>query len=1182
LRGLYPVSSFAMQLQKIKLAGFKSFVDPTTLELPSQLIGVVGPNGCGKSNVIDAVRWVMGESSAKNLRGDSLADVIFNGSSGRKPVGAAMVELVFNNSQGRLGGEYAKYAELSVKRQINREGKSNYFLNGTKCRRRDITDVFLGTGLGPRSYSIIEQGMITRLIEAKPEELRAFLEEAAGISRYKERRRETETRIRHTKENMSRIEDLVGELDKRLQTLQRQAKTAEKYKTFKEEERLIKAQLLALRYQGLDGEVQLKDQAIQGRETALEAQLAEQCTTDTEIEKQRIAHSEANEHFNQVQGQFYSIGADIARVEQSIQHRQEKREENQLELEQAVQTLTEGKVHIEHDQRQLAEINASLETCDPQFESAEAQAKVSTEALREIEEQQRHWQQEWESFNSTVAAKTQQSEVERTRIIHLEDDMVRQQKRLQRQEEEHHGLDAADLKEEVAALDEQSAMSSAQLEGLQHEVHGLLSEITQQRESNSGTTRELVGARRHLVELQKQYASLDALQKAALGKQAGAVTSWLEAHDLDGMHRLAETLRVESGWERAVETVLGQNIEALCVDGVECVTDRLASLQQGTLSIFDTQARSNPASRLVGLSLASKVEATWALDGLFAGIYAVDSMNDALALRAQLEAHESVVTRDGIWLGPDWLRVVRGGDDEEGSVLIREQYLKLVSHKLDEADKHLCLLEQTLEEGQFKLAALEEQRETLQSNINQAAHKNAEARSQLSSKKARLEQVEARKSRLQEEIEEIRAHYEKGSEELVVARERLEMMIAEMAEHQEQRILLGEQREALSAMLDERRQQAQTDRDTAREFMLRIDSMRTQLGTLTTSTERMERQMGNLARRREELTIAVEEGVEPLERSKIELEAFLERRLLVENELAEVRRQVEACDHALRQLGSRRSEIEQLILVIRAELEQMRMAWQAIKVRRQTLLEQIEESQYALAQLIEAMPDEANEAEWAKQAEEMERRIQRLGAINLAAIEEYTEQSERKTYLDSQLSDLNEALETLESAIRKIDHETRTRFKDTFEKVNDKLQELFPRLFGGGSARLEMTGEDVLDAGVTIMAHPPGKRNSSIHLLSGGEKALTAVAMVFAIFELNPAPFCILDEVDAPLDDNNTIRFSQMVKEMSDRVQFIFITHNKITMEISNQLVGVTMHEPGVSRLVAVDVAQAMELVEAV
>jgi len=1170
-----------MQLQKIKLAGFKSFVDPTTLEMPSQLIGVVGPNGCGKSNVIDAVRWVMGESSAKNLRGDSLADVIFNGSSGRKPVGAAMVELVFNNSQGRLGGEYAKYAELSVKRQINREGKSNYFLNGTKCRRRDITDVFLGTGLGPRSYSIIEQGMITRLIEAKPEELRAFLEEAAGISKYKERRRETETRIRHTKENMSRIEDLVGELDKRLQTLQRQAKTAEKYKTLKEEERLVKAQLLALRYQGLDGEAQLKDQVIQGRETALEAQLAEQCTTDTEIEKQRIAHSEANEHFNQVQGQFYSIGADIARVEQRIQHMQEKREENQLELEQAIQTLTEGKVHIEHDQRQIAEINASLETCDPQFETAEAQAKISTAALREIEESQRHWQQEWESFNSVVAAKTQQSEVERTRIIHLEEDMARQQKRLQRQEEEHHGLDAGDLKEEVATLEEQSAESSAQLEGLQQEVHGLLSEITQQRETNSGTSRELVDARSHLVELQKQYASLDALQKAALGKQAGAVTTWLEAHDLDGMRRLAETLNVDNGWERAVETVLGQNIEALCVDGVECVTDRLASLQQGTLSVFDTQAKSNVTSRAVGMPLASKVEATWALDGLFAGIYAVDAMEDALALRGQLEAHESAVTRDGIWVGPDWLRVVRGAD-EEGSVLVREQELKLVSQKLDEADEHLCQLEQALEEGQFKLAALEEQRETLQSNINQTAHKNAEVRSQLSSKKARLEQVEARKRRLQEEIEEIRAHSEKGSEALIVARERLEMVIAEMAEHQEQRILLGDQREALSAMLDERRQQAQSDRDTAREFMLRIDSMRTQLGTLTTNTERMQRQVGNLERRREELTIALDDGVEPLETSKMELEAFLERRLLVEGELAEVRRQVEACDHELRQLGSRRSEIEQQILVIRSELEQMRMAWQEIKVRRQTLLEQIEASQYELAQLLEEMPAEANEAEWVQQAAEMERRIQRLGAINLAAIEEYTEQSERKTYLDSQLSDLTEALETLESAIRKIDHETRTRFKDTFEKVNDKLQELFPRLFGGGSARLEMTGEDVLDAGVTIMAHPPGKRNSSIHLLSGGEKALTAVAMVFAIFELNPAPFCILDEVDAPLDDNNTIRFSQMVKEMSDRVQFIFITHNKITMEISNQLVGVTMHEPGVSRLVAVDVAEAMQLVEAV
>ncbi len=1178
MRGLYHVSSPAMQLQKIKLAGFKSFVDPTTLSMPSQLIGVVGPNGCGKSNVIDAVRWVMGESSAKNLRGDSLADVIFNGSSGRKPVGAAMVELVFNNSQGRLGGEYANYAELSVKRQITRDGKSSYFLNGSKCRRRDITDVFLGTGLGPRSYSIIEQGMISRLIEAKPEDLRVFLEEAAGISKYKERRRETETRIRHTKENISRIDDLVGELDKRLQTLQRQAKTAEKYKVMKQEERLIKAQLLALRHQALDGEAQQKDLAIQGRETALEAQIADQRATEAEIEKQRVNHAEANEHFNQVQGQFYSIGADIARVEQTIQHMQEKREENQLELEQTLQSLTEGKVHLEHDQRQIEEINASLETSDPQFHAAEAQAKLSTEALREVEENQRCWQEEWEAFNSAVASKTQQSEVERTRIIHLEEDMGRQQKRLLRLEEENHGLDAGDLKEEVATLSEQSAESSAQLEGLQQEVHGLLSEISQQRESNSGTTRTLADARRHLQELQKTHASLEALQKAALGKQQGAVTTWLEEHDLDGVRRLAETLEVDNGWERAVETVLGHNLEALCVDGVECITDHLASLQQGSLTVFDTQAKPAATSRSVGTPLASKVQAAWQLEGLFSGIYAVDTMEDALGLRGQLQAQESVVTRDGIWMGPDWLRVVRGGD-EEGSVLVREQELKLVSKKLDDDEEQLAQLEQTLEEGQFKLAALEEQRETLQSNINQTAHKNAEVRSQLSSRNARLEQIEARKHRLLEEIEEIREHSEKGSEELVIAREGLELVMAEMAEHQLQRSAFGEQREALSALLDERRQQAQTDRDTAREFMLRIDSMRTQLGTLTSNSERMQRQMGHMERRREELTTALEEGVEPLESGKLELEEFLEKRLLVEGELAEVRRQVEGCDHELRQLGGRRSEIEQQVQVIRSELEQMRMAWQEIKVRRETLQEQIDESQYTLEQLIAEMPQEANEAEWAKQAEEMERRIQRLGAINLAAIEEYTEQSERKTYLDAQLVDLNEALETLESAIRKIDHETRTRFKDTFEKVNDKLQELFPRLFGGGSARLEMTSDDVLEAGVTIMAHPPGKRNSSIHLLSGGEKALTAVAMVFAIFELNPAPFCILDEVDAPLDDNNTIRFSQMVKEMSDRVQFIFITHNKITMEISNQLVGVTMHEPGVSRLVAVDVAEAMELV---
>ena len=1166
-----------MRLKKIKLGGFKSFVDPTTISFPSPLVGVVGPNGCGKSNVIDAVRWVMGESSAKHLRGDALTDVIFNGSAARKPVGHATIELVFDNSEGRLGGQYANYNEIAIKRQLSRDGQSVYFLNGTRCRRRDITDIFLGTGLGPRSYAIIEQGTISRLIEAKPEELRIFLEEAAGISKYKERRRETENRIRDAKENISRVDDLIIELEKRLQTLQRQAKTAERYKEVKEEERRRRAELLALRWRALDEEAGTRQREMAARDNELEAQVAGLRAIEADTEKQRDAHVEANDRFNRIQGDYYGVGAEIARIEQSIQHAREMRAQQQQDLEAVELAWNEQQSHMRQDRAQIDALNETLAASEPQLLEAERIEAVSAEALAAVERDYQAWQEAWDEFNAVAAAHGQRIEVERTRIAHLEAHLKQLHERRLRLEGEHQGLGASGVEEETASLNRQAADAHAAVERLRQELQILLQRLGQQRDHNRRGSDELDQERMRLQDLHTEQARLQALQSAALGQQEETVNAWLDEQGLKDERRLAQGITVENGWERAVELALGGALEAICVDGLDAITARLDSLRQGRLTVFDTAAPLAGDAGTLATPLRAKVQAPWDLTSLLTGIYAVETLSEALGLRSRLGVNESVVTRDGVWLGHDWLRIARASDDNSG-ILLREQELREVAQSVATVAQRVTDIERAVQDGGALLKALEDEREHLQARLDQATQYHAELRAQASSKDASLEQILVRRGKVTNEISEVTAQSASAEHEFEAARDRLREMQSESVGHEGQRDDLVRRRDELRALLEVRRDQVRRDRDSGREIHMRVETTRTQLQSLTAALERIARQMQTLERQRSELANSLAGGEAPIETMKGELDQLLARRLQVENGLAEARKSVEDCEQNLRTLNERRAAAEQTVDSLRAALDSMRMAWQEISVRRQTLEEQVQESGHTLETLLDELPEDAAVEAWQAQVEGLATKIQRMGPINLAAIDEYAEQSERKTYLDAQLADLNEALATLENAIRKIDSETRTRFKSTFELVNERLGELYPKLFGGGMARMEMTGDDLLEAGVVVMARPPGKRNSSIHQLSGGEKALTAVALVFAMFELNPAPFCMLDEVDAPLDDTNAARFCQLVKTMSDRVQFIFITHNKITMELAQQLIGVTMHEPGVSRPVAVDVDEAVQM----
>jgi len=1171
-----------MRLSKIKIAGFKSFVDPTSIPMPSNLIGVVGPNGCGKSNVIDAVRWVMGESSAKHLRGESMADVIFNGSTARKPVGQATVELLFDNSDGTIKGEYAQYNEISIRRTVSRDGQSQYFLNGTRCRRRDITTIFLGTGLGPRGYSIIEQGMISRLIEARPEDLRVFLEEAAGISKYKERRKETETRIRHTRENMERLTDLREELSKQIDRLQRQSKTAEKYKEFKEEERLLKGQLIALRWRGMDVQAGEREAQIREQEISYEATVAQQRAIEAEVEKLRDQNVESTEVFNEVQGRFYSVGGDIARIEQSIQHASERRAEQQQELENAERGWIESETHLASDRRKIEELTQTLETLQPQLEETGARQEASQEALAEAEQAMQDWQAAWDEFTQSSTEPARNAEVERTRIQSLEQQFIQHEQRVNRLREEQQRQSHGDLEQEIAERLAKVEESTQQTSELQERLQSHQQAIQEVRETTHQLNGTLDEQRSQLQSMKGRHASLEALQQAALGKAGGEVAQWLSDNNLSQAQRLAQGLKVATGWEHAVECVLGFHLEAVCVDGMNTVAEQLSTLEQGSMALFDVSGTASEqlfaATGDLATALSSHVEAPWPLDAVLAGVYAVDTLADALTLRPRLAAHESVMSKEGLWIGPNWLRVARGADEKAG-VLQREQELKELAHAIDSLSSDVETAEAQLSEGREQLKNLEAERETLQRELHQASRAQAEVQAQLSGRQARQEQMRNRSKNIEQEIAELEGQTQQNQADTLTARDRLSTSLAQMGSIEEQRNVMSEQRDVLRARLDETRGQARNDRDIAHENTLKNRTMSTELSATKQSLERMERQLTQVGERRELLKTALAESEAPIASMKEELELLLEARMQVEEELATARRKVEELEHGMRNQDQQRHQVERSAQELRSALEQTRMVWQELKVRRQTLVEQLNETDYTLDTLFESLPEEANEADWSKQLESMVTRIQRLGPINLAAIEEFQTESERKEYLDAQHNDLEEALETLENAIRKIDRETRTRFKETYEKVNTGFKELFPRLFGGGHAYLELTGDDLLDTGVTVMARPPGKRNSTIHLLSGGEKALTAVAMVFAIFQLNPAPFCMLDEVDAPLDDANVGRFCEMVKEMSEKVQFVVITHNKITMEMASQLNGVTMHEPGVSRLVSVDVDEATMLV---
>jgi chromosome segregation protein len=1173
-----------MKLEKIKLSGFKSFVDPTVIPITGNLTAIVGPNGCGKSNIIDAVRWVMGESSAKHLRGGSMADVIFNGSSGRKPVSTASVELVFNNAEGKLGGEYAQYQHIAIKRQVSRDGQSQFMLNGAKCRRKDITDLFLGTGLGSRSYAIIEQGTISRMVEAKPDDLRLHIEEAAGISKYKERRGETETRMKHTRENMERLADLRDEVDKQLKHLQKQAEKAEKYTALKKQERQFKLELLAMRWNAYQ-------QAANALESTLHDTAAEHNRLfmlvrdlDTAITAARADYKTQQQQLNQTQGDYYSVVAEVSRLEQAILHHQQSREQALRDIDRTRQQLEQLHGELEADVQALEALQQEVLMAQEVLDTAQERQDMALDGQQALQQQRKVWQQQWDAYRTENATYREQLGVEQARAEQLEHRHWQLQNRLDKLHGEHAELAAGDLQTEIATLDAGIELTETHRDALQAQLEQQYHVIHDQRQQVKHCHDQLHTHRSEVHSVKGQITSLELLQQHAMGKDNQPLKVWLTAQELNHHRRLAETLDVQAGWETAVETVLAGVLDAICVDSIAAVLDALPHLTDASLALLQAPPagessafapdRRPPLDRLL-----DKVSAAHSLTSLLAGVYCAADMQTASRQSATLNAYESIITPDGAWFGADWVKISRTQDSKTG-VLQREKTLRTLKQRQDELHHEIGELEDRLDASESALKTAESHRESLQRQLNQLTAELSLKTAQFSAQSARLEQQQRRLEQITDDLDSLSEEWADTGEQLAQARllqDEAEQMLEEQDDQKYQLDTLNQQ-------LQSQQQQADNAVNAVRQQVYggkaKLDSLHAAVQNTHKQIMRLQSQHQQATAQLAELETKQQQTLAPLTEENQQLAQKTADKQQVEAQLKQQRQAQDDIESQITQLSEQHTSSQRALDKQKDALDNCRFELQESHVRQQTLNEQLKELEANAAQILSTLPKDAEETRWKNTAHELSEHIARLGAINLSAIEEYQAQAQRLQFLDEQQADLALALATLDQAISKIDKESRLRFKETFDKINGGLQEKFPKLFGGGRAYLELTDLDMLEAGVNIVAQPPGKRNSSIHLLSGGEKALTAVALVFSIFDLNPAPFCLLDEVDAPLDDANVGRFSQMVAEMSATVQFLYISHNKVTMEIAKQLAGVTMKEPGVSRMVAVDIEEAVSLAE--
>ena len=1195
-----------MRLKKIKLAGFKSFVEPTTIPFPGEMTAIVGPNGCGKSNVIDAVRWVLGESSAKNLRGDAMTDVIFNGSSSRKPVGQCSVELVFDNSAGRIAGEFANYNELSVKRLVTRDATSTYFLNGTKCRRRDVTDLFLGTGLGPRSYAIIEQGMISRLIESKPQELRVFIEEAAGISKYKERRRETENRIRHTQDNLERLNDVRDELGKQLEKLQRQAAAATRYKTLRAQARELKGQLAAIRFLKNSEHIetlQKQQQALQVEVDDLTARLQ---GDEAGLVSYKNKQGETKQAIDDLQQQLFSTSNAITRLEQNALHAKQRK----AQVEQELSRINEQHELLNHSiaeaQEALAVSNDALDTIEPEIALKEAELEQAKERFEDAEQALREFNikaREQEQTYNQLRQNVQQchSQIQSTMSMQL-----RTSQRISELNDELTQLDDEDYASQIALVVGQSEEISAQIDEDSDKIISI-SELENEQESLvQAQQSKLRTVQGELQTAQSTKSALEALQQDAMSS---------EDIVLEGVEKLWQQFSSGAALAPCVESIL-QHVKDPVVaksHGIYDLLSQIESVPSGvkvfTGEAFVTNAKPGTLADAL-LREEGAPTPNRRVPAIFNDIYLCYDDDELIQLIGNCALHKegnqagkahngtgelrgkesqgwdnsringcaSVISPTGLWASSQW--VVRPGKANDGA-LQRANKIQALSESILVSESVLDEVNMSLNAAQHALTATKAQKQALQSALSEKENQLTQFKNKLSLLEMQQAQQSTRAEKLNQELSKQKQMLAKEEEQLSQLSEKLELQEAQILEHEVHIDEVNSKRESNERNTTELRARVDNLTSQNHELALKKQQLENHQNLYSQQVSRNLQQRDEYIENKDRLTKELAQLTSPQEIQEAELQTLLETKAELEQLKASKQRALEDIEQWLREAEKGHQSLGKDIQARQTNIDKLAIDIEGYRVRANTILEQLDETKQSLKTILETLPDEANETGWQDELEKTQASLQRLGAVNLAAVEEYETQSQRKQHLDTQHQDLTDALETLQSAIRKIDKETRTRFSNTFEQVNEDLKMLFPKVFGGGSAYLALTDDDLLETGVTIMARPPGKKNSTIHLLSGGEKALTALSLVFAIFRLNPAPFCLLDEVDAPLDDANVGRFCNLVSEMSQTVQFIYITHNKIAMEMASHLTGVTMAEPGVSRMVAVDVDEAVAFAEA-
>ena len=1163
-----------MHLKQLKLAGFKSFVDPTVVYFPSQLVAVVGPNGCGKSNIIDAVRWVMGESSAKNLRGDSMIDVIFNGSSNRKPVGQASVELIFDNSLGRLVGPFASYGEIAVKRIVTRDGESNYYLNGSRCRRRDVTDIFLGTGAGARGYSIIGQGTVSRLIEAKPEELRVFLEEAAGVSKYKERRRETLQRIAHTQENLSRVADIRAELDKQLQRLERQAKAAKTYTALKEEEGLCRAQIMALKWQEFNEQQSVKQKELQ--ELALRHEQQNSVLTHINTQKTLLKEQEheASAHSQEIQSLFYQLGTEVARLEETIQQQQREKKRLETDRQQMQVDWQSAKERVKQDQEQLLLQQQSAQELGQRVEQKKLELNEKEQQWQEGQKQQTMQEAQWQEVQNKRNTINSELQVAKVKLQHIEQRYQQHTLRLEKIQVDKSSISIVDIQEAKLHLDAQHLELKESLRWDEEQLKIAQDRSNQLRAQLQETEKQLHQLQNDFHARNSEYAALLAAQKAA---RQSTKRSQETIKEWSNKPRLIELLRVDSEWQFACECVLRDELHAYVLDDFSDLLlqwQDCQRLSENVVTLKQANSATSNRPKLTDKIQGSVPISAYALEH----IYAAQHSEEAISWLPSLLEHESVITVDGFWLGKGWVKSINAVEHDELGLLARQQKIAELSLVVEELQQKIALAQTQRDSHYNGVQEALKTCEQVQLKVTSSAEALRECLVSCNKKEQELIHTEHLISTLANQAEDLEQSLEETIEERLQLSDLVRDLEQAFKEMDHQYVSFNDEKQKQQTWVTSLREQFEAVRTHLHQIELECDRALTKTQQIEDRIQREQERLVILEERLEHLALLCMQSTAPelelreklaehlFKKSEVELQLTMSR-----EQLSQIKIQLDDFDRDSLKHDLALKETQNLI-------SETRMQEQALAVRASAVQESLDELGLRAPILLEQVPEGVSISLREDELIAITEKIKRLGAINLAAIEEFSTEQQRKLYLDEQYDDLSQALATLQTAIDTMDKETRMRLENTFDEVNTAFKALFPRLFGGGRAQLELTCDNLLEAGIVVMAQPPGKRNSTIHLLSGGEKAMTAVALVFAIFQLNPSPFCMLDEVDAPLDDVNVGRFCDLVKEMSQFVQFLFITHNKVTMELADHLIGVTMREPGVSRLVTVDVKEALTM----